>query len=1418
MSKKKIIQLEKTNAKLAKELLKKERELKIESSLEKVRIMAMAMTDRDDMLKICRAISNQLKMLGVKEIRNVQTAIFYTDRGTYVNYEYYTRHRKSIITETSYKHHEIDKNFAKKMLKGKGEIYFNHLNGKKLKEWLNFQKTTNVFIDKFLATASSLNYYWYSLGPVALGMSTYHPLAKDEENLFRRFTNVFELAYRKYFDIENAEAHVKEAQIQASLEKVRAGSLAMHKSDELIEAGELLFDELRKLGIKSLSSGYVIMDEEEKIGWTYAPNPATGKIYEPLGLVHTETNEMRKVLSSWKKREPLSIVEMNEQETIAHQTFVAENGLLKNGMNSHWITPAQLIALSPKKLSLQNFNFKQGYLMIVGGNRLNERETDLMLRFTKVFQQTYTRFLDLQKAEAQAREAKIEASLERVRSRTTAMKNSNELAEVALSLFQQVKELGIEAWAAGFNIWQPNDAAYIDWITGPTGAFLEPYTVPSDCHPITRAVRDAKQSGNDFFVSYMEGQEAKEVYDLLNRFADKGQFEQFKGLGIAFPEHQYNHFVFGAQVSLMFITYEPCPDAWDIFKRFGKVFEQTYTRFLDLQKAEAQAREAQVEAALERVRSRSIGMRNSEELKEVIKVVYDQFVHLNVNIDHAGFVVDYIPKGDWHFWIADKQDIPAKISTPYFDSVWGLAFNEAKEKGTNFFTTHLNFEEKNKFYRELLSYVPGLPEESINFYMGCAGVGASTALSENVSLYIENFSGKMYTDEENKILMRFGNVFQQTYTRFLDLQKAEAQTREAQIEAALERVRVRTMAMQKSSELPEAAHVIFQQLLVLGENPIQSTIGIMNETERAIEFSATEWAGGGGRIDRTFNAEIDEPSLINKAYKAWKEKKKSFVVDLQGEELDAWLEYRNKITNTNVRNQDTEVRRVVTFAFFSRGALTFSTPVPRPEESVRLLERFAAEFDMTYTRFLDLQKAEASTKEAIKRAALDRIRADIASMRTVDDLDRITPLIWSELTVLGIPFVRCGVFIMDDEQEQIHTFLSTPDGNAIGAFDLSYHTPGNFSDIVRHWHQKKMYVNHWDVKDFSGLADLLIQEGAVHNREQYLSSIPGEGVWLHFLPFNQGMLYVGNIMELSKEDLDIIHSVADAFSTAYARYEDFNRLEAAKKQVDSTLNELQATQKQLVQSEKMASLGELTAGIAHEIQNPLNFVNNFSEVSNELIEELNAERAKPKTERDENVENEILDNIRQNLEKINNHGKRADGIVKGMLQHSRSSSGQKELTDINALADEYLRLAYHGYRAKDTSFNAKFETKFDTAIQKMNIIPQEIGRVLLNIISNAFYAVNEKRKMKANGYEPAINIVTNRSGNQVCIAVSDNGNGIPKNISDKIFQPFFTTKPTGSGTGLGLSLAYDIIKAHGGEITVATKEGEGSEFVIRLPA
>lgn len=301
-------------------------------------------------------------------------------------------------------------------------------------------------------------------------------------------------------------------------------------------------------------------------------------------------------------------------------------------------------------------------------------------------------------------------------------------------------------------------------------------------------------------------------------------------------------------------------------------------------------------------------------------------------------------------------------------------------------------------------------------------------------------------------------------------------------------------------------------------------------------------------------------------------------------------------------------------------------------------------------------------------------------------------------------------------------------------------------------------------------------------------------------------------------------SKAQKESLEYLVAERTMELTEQKEELQKAIEDLKSTQNQLIQSEKMASLGELTAGIAHEIQNPLNFVNNFSEVSVELCQELEEEVDKTAiSDEDKDYIKGIIADLSQNQQKITHHGKRADSIVKGMLQHSRASSGEKEAVEINALADEYMRLAYHGLRAKDKEFNAALVTDFDPNIGKVMVMPQDLGRVFLNLFTNAFYAVAEKKRMlteagKLNDYKPEVKISTKMFAGKLYIRVTDNGTGMPDQVKAKIFQPFFTTKPTGQGTGLGLSMSYDIItNAHNGMLDVETIPGEKTEFKITIP-
>ena len=413
----------------------------------------------------------------------------------------------------------------------------------------------------------------------------------------------------------------------------------------------------------------------------------------------------------------------------------------------------------------------------------------------------------------------------------------------------------------------------------------------------------------------------------------------------------------------------------------------------------------------------------------------------------------------------------------------------------------------------------------------------------------------------------------------------------------------------------------------------------------------------------------------------------------------------------------------------------------------------------------------------------------------------------------------------------VETIISTVYDNVNALMDASVFGIGIYHDDTKKIEFPATYENGvalpaysnsiYDENRFAGLSFIsgkeIVMGNLEHEYQNYLQNLPApkqgtQPVSLIYLPLKVkekilGVITVQSFQKNAYSDYHLYMLRNIALYTAIA----LENAEAYKK-LNQTVDSLKLTQTQLVQSEKMASLGELTAGIAHEIQNPLNFVNNFSEVNTELIDELEEEANKGNLEQVIS----IARNVKENEAKIVHHGKRADAIVKGMLQHSRSSSGVKEPTDINELANEYLRLAYHGLRAKDKSFNAITRTDFDESISNINITPQDIGRVILNLITNAFYAVTEKKKQQQNNYEPTVSVSTKKEKNKVEIKVKDNGNGVPPKILDKIFQPFFTTKPTGQGTGLGLSLSYDIVKAHGGELKVDTKEGEGSEFTILL--
>ena len=1580
------------------ELEQKNQELAMEASLERVRTVAMGMRKPDDLPGICEVLFNELQSMGFTELRNAMINIHNDENSTFINYDFSEEIGPS-INHLNYTIHPVIEKQIKQIRSTHEAFSETVFSGRDLTDWKAFRKRIGEKDDPRIDNVAALYYYFYSIGTGAIGISTFGPISAKKLEQLKRFRNVFEFAYRRYMDVAQAETQVRESRIEIALERVRSRTMAMFESEELSDVAEVLFAQISQLGVMPDRISICVIDETNRTYHVWATDQAGTQLKVKLAAKLDEKTTIRHLFADWKAGKKFSLIELQGDD-------------LKN-----WIEYLRLelgMPISTDHLQGRRFHnvahFSHGWLNLSSSEPLAGEVHDLLQRFASVFSLTYTRFLDLQKAEAQAKESQIEAALERVRSRSMAMHSSQELKEVALELRKQMGLLGQKDLEVCAIHLYDDDDSFESWSAMKTPSseseILQTQArFPKQGIKIVDELMKHYSNGSRDYVLVNEGEKIVEWLNVIKERAPGLHAPIMQSIGnmqIKNPKANWSVADFSGG-ALVMVTYgEPDVQSRNLLRRSANVFEQAYIRFKDLKQAEQQAREAQIEAALERVRSRTMGMQKSEELKEVIQVVNEQFVHLHINVQHAGFLMDYKESEDMHIWLADPHKVPSELTIPYFDSPHWNSFREAKEKGLDFFANQLDYEEKNRFYNDLLKLFP-VPDDAREYYLTCPGLAISTVLLDNIGLYIENFSGIPYSDEENAILMRFGKVFEQAYIRFNDLKQAEIQAREAQVELALERVRARTMAMQKSTELGDVATVLFNELRSLGGVRLWTTgIGLCKKDEPIDEFWMCTEAG----IQPPFYIPHTEDPTHENMFEAWKNGEAYYTEQKEGAELQAHYDYlmslpavrpifenmaaagfpvpawqkwhaayfskgylliittesygeeylfkrfaqvfeqtytrfldlqkaeaqaREALIEVSLErvrsrsmamhksdelldageiifiemqklgiesltaglviidkegknglnyapnpltkklmplpiiiphNETTHLQQVVenwqkgnpffiveldedetikhqTFIaerstnfplnaaeliaispaklflhnfYFKEGYILIVGGIKLSVEQTDIMLRFAKVFQQTYTRFLDLQKAEAQALEAIKRASVDRVRAEIASMRTTTDLDRITPLIWKELTILGIPFVRCGVFIMDEEEELIHTFLSTPDGKAIAAIHLPYQS-SPLADSLTFWREKKIYLTHWNTDQYAEFADAFIGVADLEKRSQFLSTVPREGIYLHLLPFLQGMLYVGNITKLEKSNLNLIQSVADAFSTAYARYEDFNRLEAAKEQVDKALTDLKQAQSQLVQAEKMASLGELTAGIAHEIQNPLNFVNNFSEINMELSDEI-VDAAK-KGDLEEIIQ--LAADIKSNQDKISEHGKRADAIVKGMLQHSRSSSGVKEPTDINKLADEYFRLAYHGLRAKDKTFNAALHADYDTTIGNIPIMPQDIGRVLLNLYNNAFYAVAEKKQQFPTGYEPEVSVSSKRMGDKIEISVKDNGNGIPQKVLDKIFQPFFTTKPTGQGTGLGLSLSYDIVKAHGGELRVETKEGEGSKFIMQLP-
>jgi signal transduction histidine kinase/tetratricopeptide (TPR) repeat protein len=1403
------------------------REARIETALEKVRSRSLAMHTSTELGEVATVVLNNLQDLGyvIDSGAAAHLAIFSEGTKDFVQWSADPVLSSPVRAIIPYTDHPILSDFFEAKA-NRLDFFARVYTFEQKNTWFKYAfehsglKYIPEELKQMLLVSES---YAHSIAieknsAIIINSITGNQLSENQIDILKRFARVFEQAYIRFLDLQKAEAQAREAQIEAAIERVRSSSLAMHASEELGNVVSVLLDSLHGLGFHDAngSAAHLLIfskNSKDFVQWSADPFLDTSvRSFIPYSdtVILNDLVKAREVKRSFFSKR-YSFEEKNqffvyafEQSDLRHLPPGLKQLILDSPTYAHWVAMEENSAISVNSMS---------------DAELSSDQVSILKRVAKVFEQAYIRFLDLQKAEAQTREAKIETSLERVRSKAMAMHSSEDLAATIAVFYREMEALTFTPRRCGVGLIN-KETRIAELSTMNTTAEGESIEIIGKLkmagHPVLDGVYDNWLLQKEYHP-VLRGKEINEYYALIRP-------------QITFPDYsadtaQFGYFFFFPEGGVYAWTdKELSEEELNIYRRFTSVLSLTYKRYKDLQKAEGQAREAQIEVALERVRSKAMAMHRTDDLNDAVAVVFEELDKLNLGVLRVGISVLNKEQRSGDVWVTSiDKDQAVQVSGDESFDIHPLLHGafEAWLRQEDF-SYVLEGDDLTRYYQAVEAAKFQLPESQM------LSSGAEfkrqfcfVAVYNSGGLFA--FRETEFPEEAKKVMRRFAGVFDLTYKRFLDLQKAEAQARESQIQLALERVRARTMAMQLSDELAEASVVLFQQFAALGQTPDRISIGIVDEINGTTDVWATNQAST--QINIHFKARNDESTTIKKILDEWKAGKKSAMVDLQGEELKKWINYLREELGMSIDDSYFHGRRIHQVSFFSQGWLNITTLEPLPAETLDLLDRFADVFNLTYTRFTDLKKAEAQAQKANIEVALERVRARALAMQEPEELIQVAEVLRHEMGALGVEELEtCSIYIHDESIHRTECWYALKNAGNNDNKLINDHFSLELEDT---WVGREM-LNFFRSpnKQVS-----IVMKGA--NRKEWIRycenrSVPLRGYYgeeipdrtYHLYKFSHGAIGAAAAGDISKESWDLLKRTASVFSLAYSRFKDLTQarsdlqnLKEEKLRAEKALEDLQVTQRQLVQSEKMASLGELTAGIAHEIQNPLNFVNNFSEVSNELIDEMVEEVAKGNIDE----ARAIAEDVKQNLEKINHHGKRADGIVKGMLQHSRSSSGQKELTDVNALADEYLRLAYHGLRAKDKTFNAKFEANLDQSLPKISIVPQDIGRVILNLITNAFYVVAEKKKKSQNEYEPAVTVSTKNYNDKIEVKVEDNGSGIPSHVLDKIFQPFFTTKPTGQGTGLGLSLSYDIVKAHGGELKVETSENEGSRFFIYLP-
>ncbi len=859
------------------ELENRNKDLEIEASLERIRTVAMGMRKADDLLNICKIMFQELQSLGFNQLRNTLIHTFVDEQDYFIDYDYSDSFGGK-ITRIPYSGNPLIERFIKEIRKSNDAFTELVVTGTELDEWREFRKAGGQIDDPRLNNASSVYYYYYSIEAGDVGVSAFSPISENQITILKRFRNVFDFAYRRYTDIEKAEAQAREAKIEAALEKIRSRSMAMQSPQELKEVALELRNQLGLLEQPELEVCAIQLYEESPDyfeAWAAVRAPGDrGKIIQVQAQFPRKGIKIVDEMFLQYEMGTKDYVLLNEGEKVPEWLNVLKECVPKG----YEMVMQSLKGVRPEdtRAYWSMADFEGGSLVMTTYIPPNEEARKLLRRFANVFGLAYRRFIDLKKAEAQAKEAQIELALERVRAKTMAMQHSDELQDAAILLFQQMKALGVQTGSCGFNIWDKEEKATTVWMSSAEGGLQTPFTLPHTESAIYMEAYDAMKKGDSFLVKELGRKDLKKHFDYLLTLPGIGDvIKKLRETGYLFPEKIVYHFAFFSKGYLSFHLNEHHPETEDIFKRFGKVFDQTYTRFLDLQKAEAQAREAQIEAGLERVRSRTMAMQKTDELLDAAELVHKELSSLGINSMNVSYAfVDEDEKHGSYYSInpVDGRIVPIPFIFPHTETEVMRTILSSWKKQESFKVIELTEKETLNHQTYIGEHIQQqLAKNSIPFsveeFLTISPKKAVLSTFNFSKGYLFNIGGERLSKTQEELVLRFTRVFEQTYTRFLDLQKAEAQAREAQIEAALERVRTKTMAMQKSDELAEAASLLFHQVKVLGIDVYTAGFTIWDEESENL----ISWAcNADGSMNPPFPMPYKENDWHNRQYKSWK--------------------------------------------------------------------------------------------------------------------------------------------------------------------------------------------------------------------------------------------------------------------------------------------------------------------------------------------------------------------------------------------------------------------------------------------------------------------------------------------------------------------------------------------------------------------